>query len=141
LNLKISKSVWNGVELTNSAHGFTVKIPDADFFNRPQDSTLVVQFTPPQLTKAASSEGYVPPLFSPIFSLFFYLLVLTCSPCIIISTTNLLAAPPTKGKIGVIVEAHFDETEVHRFEEVFPTKGYEVEYVSFRLTKFKKKKL
>lgn len=34
------------------------------------------------------------------------------------------------GKIGVLVEEHFDETEYHRFNEFFPTRGYEVEYIS-----------
>ena len=36
----------------------------------------------------------------------------------------------TKGKIGVLTEAHFDETEYLRFNEVFPQHGYEVEYLS-----------
>lgn len=35
-----------------------------------------------------------------------------------------------KGKIGVIIEDHFDPTEYRRFNEYFPTQGYEVEYVS-----------
>lgn len=35
-----------------------------------------------------------------------------------------------KGKIGVIVEEHFDPTEYRRFNEYFPEKGYEVEYLS-----------
>jgi protease I len=34
------------------------------------------------------------------------------------------------GKIGVLTEAHFDETEYKRFNEVFPENGYEVEYLS-----------
>ncbi len=34
-----------------------------------------------------------------------------------------------KGKIGVLVEEHFDETEYHRFNEFFPTHGYEVEHI------------
>lgn len=38
--------------------------------------------------------------------------------------------PPPKGKIAVLVEAHFDETEYRRFGEYFPTRGYAVEYVS-----------
>ena len=33
-------------------------------------------------------------------------------------------------KIGVLVEEHFDETEYLRFNEFFPTNGYEVEYFS-----------
>ena len=36
----------------------------------------------------------------------------------------------TKGKIGVLVEEHFDETEYKRFNEFFPQHGYEVEYIS-----------
>jgi putative intracellular protease/amidase len=35
-----------------------------------------------------------------------------------------------KGKIGVLIEDHFDGTEFHRFNEYFPKKGYEVEYIS-----------
>lgn len=33
-------------------------------------------------------------------------------------------------KIGVLTEAHFDETEYARFNEVFPQHGYDVEYLS-----------
>ncbi|MDZ8104958.1 MAG: DJ-1/PfpI family protein [Nostoc sp. DedQUE12a] len=36
----------------------------------------------------------------------------------------------TKGKIGVIIEEHFDETEYQRFNEFFPKHGYEVEHIS-----------
>jgi protease I len=36
----------------------------------------------------------------------------------------------SKGKIGVIIEEHFDATEFRRFNEYFPEKGYEVEYIS-----------
>ncbi len=36
----------------------------------------------------------------------------------------------TKGKIGVLIEEHFDETEARRFQEYFPTQGYEVEVLS-----------
>ncbi|HAZ44061.1 MAG TPA: thiamine biosynthesis protein ThiJ [Cyanobacteria bacterium UBA11369] len=35
-----------------------------------------------------------------------------------------------KGKIGVLIEEHFDETEYRRFNEFFPQWGYEVEYIS-----------
>jgi putative intracellular protease/amidase len=35
-----------------------------------------------------------------------------------------------KGKIGVLIEAHFDETEYRRFGEFFPAHGYAVEYLS-----------
>ena len=38
--------------------------------------------------------------------------------------------PRTQGKIGVLVEAHFDETEYHRFGQFFPEQGYAVEYLS-----------
>ncbi len=36
----------------------------------------------------------------------------------------------TKGKIGVLIEDHFDSTEYRKFNEFFPTKGYEVEYIT-----------
>jgi protease I len=36
----------------------------------------------------------------------------------------------TKGKIGVLIEEHFDATEFRRFNEYFPAHGYEVEYLS-----------
>ncbi len=35
-----------------------------------------------------------------------------------------------KRKIGVLIEAHFDETEFRRFNEFFPAHGYEVEYIT-----------
>lgn len=35
-----------------------------------------------------------------------------------------------KGKIGVLIEDHFDSTEYRRFNDYFPQKGYEVEYIS-----------
>lgn len=35
-----------------------------------------------------------------------------------------------KGKIAVLIEEHFDATEYCRFNEYFPTQGYEVEYIS-----------
>jgi putative intracellular protease/amidase len=35
-----------------------------------------------------------------------------------------------KGKIGVIIEDHFDQTEFRMFNDYFPKQGYEVEYVS-----------
>jgi putative intracellular protease/amidase len=37
----------------------------------------------------------------------------------------------SKGKIGVLIEAHFDETEFVRFNEFFPNHGYEVEYITY----------
>ena len=36
----------------------------------------------------------------------------------------------TRGKIGVLIEEHFDATEYRRFNEYFPQQGYEVEYIS-----------
>lgn len=36
----------------------------------------------------------------------------------------------SKGKIGVLIEEHFDATEYKRFNEFFPENGYEVEYIS-----------
>ena len=36
----------------------------------------------------------------------------------------------TRGKIAVLIEAHFDETEFRRFNEFFPANGYTVEYVT-----------
>ncbi len=35
-----------------------------------------------------------------------------------------------KGKIGVLIEDHFDGGEFQSFNEYFPSKGYEVEYLS-----------
>ena len=35
-----------------------------------------------------------------------------------------------KGKIGVLIEEHFDPTEYRRFNEYFPENGYEVEYIT-----------
>ena len=37
---------------------------------------------------------------------------------------------PTKGKIGVLIEDHFDMTEFRRFNEYFPAQGYQVIYLS-----------
>lgn len=36
----------------------------------------------------------------------------------------------SRPKIGVLIEEHFDATEFRRFNEYFPQKGYEVEYIS-----------
>ncbi len=36
----------------------------------------------------------------------------------------------SKGKIGVLIEDHFDRTEYVLFNEYFPTRGYEVEYLT-----------
>jgi protease I len=35
-----------------------------------------------------------------------------------------------KGKIGVLIEEHFDPTEYRDFNDFFPKNGYEVEYMS-----------
>ena len=35
---------------------------------------------------------------------------------------------PIKGKIGVLIEDHFDMTEFRRFNEFFPAEGYQVVY-------------
>jgi protease I len=37
---------------------------------------------------------------------------------------------PSKGKIGVLIEDHFDQTEFRMFNDYFPSRGYEVEYLS-----------
>jgi protease I len=37
---------------------------------------------------------------------------------------------PRKGKIGVLIEDHFDQTEFRKFNEFFPQRGYQVEYIS-----------
>ena len=39
-------------------------------------------------------------------------------------------ASPSKGKIGVLIEDHFDQTEFRMFNEYFPSRGYAVEYLS-----------
>jgi len=36
----------------------------------------------------------------------------------------------SQGKIGVLIEEHFDLTEFVRFNEYFPKRGYDVEYIS-----------
>lgn len=36
----------------------------------------------------------------------------------------------TKGKIGVLIESHFDEIEYRAFNRYFPSQGYEVVYIS-----------
>src|SRR5215203_2523087 len=36
----------------------------------------------------------------------------------------------SKGKLAVLIEDHFDQTEFRRFNEYFPARGYKVEYVS-----------
>lgn len=36
-----------------------------------------------------------------------------------------------KGKIGVLIEDHFDPTEFRLFNQYFPQHGYEVEYISY----------
>jgi len=39
-------------------------------------------------------------------------------------------ATESKGKIGVLIEEHFDPTEYREFKDFFPKHGYEVEYIS-----------
>lgn len=39
-------------------------------------------------------------------------------------------ATKIKGKIGILIEEHFDETEYKRFNEFFPEQGYHLEYLS-----------
>ena len=41
-----------------------------------------------------------------------------------------MAKRQIKGKIGVLIEDHFDQTEFRKFNEFFPAHGYEVEYIS-----------
>jgi protease I len=41
-----------------------------------------------------------------------------------------VSRPPRKGKIGVLIEDHFDVTEYRKFNDYFPRAGYEVEYIS-----------
>jgi putative intracellular protease/amidase len=41
-----------------------------------------------------------------------------------------MAIAQSKGKIGVLIEDHFDQTEYRKFNEFFPAHGYEVEYIS-----------
>jgi protease I len=41
-----------------------------------------------------------------------------------------MATSGSKGKIAVLIEDHFDPTEFRRFNEFFPSKGYDVEYVT-----------
>ncbi len=36
----------------------------------------------------------------------------------------------TKGKIGVLIEEHYDPTEYEMFNDYFPKQGYEVEYLT-----------
>ena len=36
----------------------------------------------------------------------------------------------TKGKIGVLIEDHFDQTEYRKFNQYFPENGYQVVYLS-----------
>ena len=40
------------------------------------------------------------------------------------------ATAPARGKIGVLIEEHFDATEFVKFNDFFPSRGYEVEYLS-----------
>lgn len=44
--------------------------------------------------------------------------------------TNGRIGDAIKGKIGVLIEEHFDPTEFRKFNEYFPKQGYQVEYIS-----------
>lgn len=41
-----------------------------------------------------------------------------------------MATTRVKGKIGVLIEEHFDPSEFRRFNEYLPSRGYLVEYIS-----------
>lgn len=41
-----------------------------------------------------------------------------------------MSAVTGKGKIAVLIEEHFDQTEYRLFNDFFPERGYEVEYLS-----------
>lgn len=41
-----------------------------------------------------------------------------------------LVGEPSKGKIGVLIEDHFDMTEFRKFNATFPSRGYQVVYLS-----------
>jgi protease I len=41
-----------------------------------------------------------------------------------------ITASKIKGKIGILIEDHFDEIEFRAFNDFFPKNGYEVEYIS-----------
>jgi protease I len=43
---------------------------------------------------------------------------------------NVARGRPVKGRIGVLIEDHFDQTEFRMFNEYFPGQGYEVEYLT-----------
>ena len=42
----------------------------------------------------------------------------------------MMAETQHHGKIGVLIEEHFDPTEYRKFNEYFPSRGYQVEYLS-----------
>jgi len=46
------------------------------------------------------------------------------------NVTNGPIGEARKGKIGVLIEEHFDQTELRAFNEYFPTRGYQVEYLT-----------
>ena len=41
-----------------------------------------------------------------------------------------LFGEPVNGRIGVLIEEHFDQTEYKKFNEFFPGRGYQVVYMS-----------
>eukprot|EP00026_Physarum_polycephalum_P001674 Phypoly_transcript_01676.p1 GENE.Phypoly_transcript_01676~~Phypoly_transcript_01676.p1 ORF type:complete len:873 (+),score=105.89 Phypoly_transcript_01676:492-3110(+) len=107
-NLKITRVTSNGIEIS-TYENFTVKCVCPQNHKIGAGHTLAVQFTPDSGLphKATLRSG--------------------------VSSGHFVAPPPVPkvGKIGVIVESHFDETEVRKFDEEFPKAGYEVEYLSY----------
>lgn len=43
---------------------------------------------------------------------------------------DVVAEPPSRGTIGVLIEEHFDATEFRAFNDYFPRRGFAVEYLS-----------
>jgi len=53
---------------------------------------------------------------------------------IVIATSIVLPSknltPSIKGKVGIFIESHYDETEYYLFNDFFVKNGYEIEYIS-----------
>src|SRR5271156_537766 len=47
-----------------------------------------------------------------------------------VEADNGVFGEPNKGRIGVLIEEHFDQTEFKKFNEFFPEHGYQVVYMS-----------
>src|SRR3954451_24022157 len=47
-----------------------------------------------------------------------------------VTNSTMATTEQSKGKIGVLIEDHFDPTEYREFNRYFPSVGYEVEYIS-----------